>query len=215
MHELNARRPRHCCGNMPKSSLANATVCELQAVTTCFSMATSMAVAVLWVSITLLTLTAHHTIAAAFILHISRRTDIACAASMHELNAHRPRHCCGNTHELSRSLWATTGHYMLLHGCQHGCGRAVGQYHFADPHCGPWQPCSVALTSHAQRQCTSSMHAAHGIAVATRMSSLAVCGLSPVTTCFSMATSMAEAVLRVSILLLTLTVHRGGHIQSQ
>ena len=59
MHELNARRPRHCCGNMPKSSLANATVCELQAVTTCFSMATSMAVAVLWVSITLLTLTVH------------------------------------------------------------------------------------------------------------------------------------------------------------
>ena len=59
MRELEARRPRHCCGNKPKSSLAHAAVCEIPPVTTCLSMATSMAVAVLWVSITLLTLTVH------------------------------------------------------------------------------------------------------------------------------------------------------------
>ena len=41
------------------SSLANATVGELPTVTTCLPMAASMAVAVVWASITLLTLTVH------------------------------------------------------------------------------------------------------------------------------------------------------------
>ena len=68
--------------------------------------------------------------------------------------------------------------------------------------------------SHNDIALAASMHAAHGIAVATRMSSLAVCGLPPVTTCFSMAASMAVAVLWVSITLLTLTAHRSSRVQS-